>query len=70
MLENKDSRVRLISSDNEKISPRGYTRIKPISIQDEEMVDIKCDRNTNDEWTFRGTGQEFLDDMTQRASMQ
>ena len=62
LLEDKDSRVQLISSDNERNSPRGYTRIHPISVQDEEMVDIRCDRNTNDEWTFRGTGQEFMDE--------
>ncbi|MFA5886904.1 MAG: hypothetical protein WC863_04020 [Patescibacteria group bacterium] len=63
LLENKDSRVQLIPSDNERTSPRGYTRINPISAQDEEMVDIRCDRNTNDEWTFRGTGQEFMDEI-------
>lgn len=62
LLENKDSKVQLIPSDNERTSPRGYTRINPISAQDEEMVDIRCDRNTNDEWTFRGTGQEFIDE--------
>ena len=26
------------------------------------MVEIQCDRNINDEWEFRGTVQEFMDE--------
>jgi len=43
LLEKNDSRIQLIPSDNERISPRGYARISPLTTQDEELIDMKCD---------------------------
>ncbi len=62
LLDNNDPRIELIPSDNERHSLRGYVRAKPITSSEEEMVDIRCDRNINDEWEFRGTPQEFMDE--------
>ena len=39
----------------------GYKRKFPITSAEIEMVEISCDRNINDEWEFRGTPQEFMD---------
>lgn len=38
---------------------RKYKRTKKINASEEEMVSIDYDRNVNDEWRFRGTGEEF-----------
>jgi hypothetical protein len=62
LLDSHDSRIELIATKNDRLSPRGYLRLKPITPEEEELVDIKCDRNINDEWEFRGTAQEFMDE--------
>ncbi len=62
LLEAADTRIEVIP-DTSSGTPRGYRRINPLSPAEEEMVDIKCDRNINDEWEWRGTGQEFLDEV-------
>ena len=61
ILKNKDPRARIIE-DNKNITPRAYVRISPIQDSEEELMDIRCDRNMNDEWEFRGTVQEFIDE--------
>ncbi len=40
----------------------GYKKSEEYNDTDNEMVEIQCDRNINDEWEFRGTVQEFMDE--------
>lgn len=64
--DRKDPSLVLLNSSNE-----GHEKVwntvwgyKKSGIQDpteNEMVEIRCDRNINDEWEFRGTPQEFVD---------
>lgn len=61
LLNNRDPRIEVIHSKNERNCPRGYVRINQITSLEEEMVNINFDRNINDEWEFRGTKQEFMD---------
>ncbi|MEI7765746.1 MAG: hypothetical protein WCI93_04165 [bacterium] len=61
LLNSGDPRIEIIHSKNERDCPRGYVRINQITSSEEEMVNINFDRNINDEWEFRGTTQEFMD---------
>ncbi|MFZ2153694.1 MAG: hypothetical protein WAV16_00510 [Candidatus Moraniibacteriota bacterium] len=60
ILGNKDPRIQIIEDNGNTL--RAYTRINPIMAAEEELVDIRCDRNMNDEWEFRGTGEEFINE--------
>lgn len=65
LLDSSDSRIEAIPSETPGEALQGYTRIQPLTSSDEEMVNIRCDRNTNDEFVWRGTGgefQEFIDE--------
>ncbi len=62
--DQKDPLLVLMRSSNEgheKVwdTQWGYKKSKPADPTENDMVEIVCNRNTNDEWKFRGTVQEF-----------
>jgi hypothetical protein len=63
LLETDASRFEVIELDSSNTCYRGFTRIQSITPDEEEMIEIKSDRNINDEWEFRGTPKEFMDEV-------
>lgn len=62
--DKKDPLLVIITSSNEgheKVwdTQWGYKKSKPTDPTENDMVDVSCDRNVNDEWEFRGSVQEF-----------
>lgn len=62
ILESGDPRIQVISAGEGGDSLRAYNRINPITNSEEELIDIEHGRNINDEWEFRGSAKEFLDE--------
>ena len=62
LLDASDPRIEVILPETTTKTLRGYIRTQPLTLAEEELVDIKCDRNINDEWKWRGTGQQFIDE--------
>jgi len=64
--DKKDPSLVLLNSSNEgheKVLDTiwGYKKSGTCDPIENEMVEIRCDRNINDEWEFRGTPQEFIE---------
>lgn len=64
--DREDPLLVLLNSSNEgheKVwdTTWGYKKSETHDPQNNEMVEIRCDRNINDEWKFRGTIEEFKD---------
>ncbi len=71
--DKKDSSLVLLSSsneDHEKVwdTTWGYKKSGQIDPTENEMVEIRCDRNVNDEWEFRGSVEEFKDQIIKPLS--
>lgn len=67
LLDKNDPNLSVLHSTNEGHEKSfettwGYKRTQPIEPKEEEMVSIRCDRNVNDEWEFRGTPYEFMEE--------
>lgn len=60
LLEKENSPIEIVH-DGAKAT-RGFKRTQPLTDIETEMVAVKAERNINDEWEFRGTGQEFMDE--------
>lgn len=64
--DQKDPLLVLLNSSNEgheKVwnTTWGYKKSEADDDTYNDMVEIRCDRNVNDEWEFRGTIEEFKD---------
>ncbi len=62
LMNNNDPRIEIIPPQTPSRTLRGFIRENPIASSEGEMIKIKYDRNINDEWEFRGTPQEFMDE--------